>query len=104
MHVMPKYKVGEDSLTVIGELIEDPRQPVVETEQVKWHSLVLSELWLDRPEGITEYCNLAVRRKPIKPSYLLLGKGRYVVSNLTDIHSSCNGEPHTPPTGRAPLA
>jgi hypothetical protein len=100
---MPKYILGESARTMIGELIEEPKQPVVDTEQVRWHDSVhrscLSELWQDRPKGVAELCDFAVRRKTIEPTYLRLGKGRYVVSNLTDIHSSCNGEPHTPSTG-----
>jgi hypothetical protein len=101
---MLKYILGESSRTIIGELIE-PKRPVVDTEQVRWHDSVhrscLSELWQDRPQGVAELCDFAVRRKTIEPTYLRLGKGRYAVSNLTDIHSSCNGEPHTHPTGSA---
>jgi hypothetical protein len=102
---MPKYIVGESSRTIIGELIEEPKQPVVDTEQVRCndsvHRSCLSELWQDRPQGVAELCHFAVRRKAIEPTYLRLGRGRYVVSNLTDIHTSCNGEPHAPPTGSA---
>jgi hypothetical protein len=64
---------------MIGELIEEPKQPVVDTEQVRWHDSVhrscLSELWQDRPKGVAELCDFAVRRKTIEPTYLRLGKG-----------------------------
>jgi hypothetical protein len=41
-------------------------------------------------------CDLTVRKKELPPTYLKLAERKYVVSNLTRVHSFCRGNTRTP--------
>jgi hypothetical protein len=77
----------------VGELLEEPRQPVVRSQAVRWHlhtqKTCLWAITKDDPDVVHRECDFATRRQIVEPTYLELIPGTYVVSNLTDMHASC---------------
>jgi hypothetical protein len=60
-----KSIMGQDSHTVVGEVIDDQNQSLVETGEMALSCslfLAVIELGLDILGGVTEYCDFAVRR------------------------------------------
>jgi hypothetical protein len=96
---MPSHVLVSD-WGVVGELLTEPRLPIIETENIRLYrpsdNWCLLHLGQDRPEGVAQSCEFSVRREPIQPSYLKLAEGKYVVSNLTKVHTRCEERPHQP--------
>jgi hypothetical protein len=97
---MPPYLLGNPNDVRVGELLDEPRQPVVRSRTVRWHLHTQKTcLWAiakDDPDLVHKECDFATRRQIVEPTYLELTPGTYVVSNLTDMHAAC-------PTYRKPL-
>jgi hypothetical protein len=97
---LPPYVIANRDGGRIGELQELPRFPVVAADQVLWHTdsnpSCLAALKADRPELVAKYCEFTVRKGTIEPTYVKLQDRKYVVSNLTQVHTACRGGSHKP--------
>jgi hypothetical protein len=97
---LPPYVIANMDSGRIGELRELPKFPVVAADNVLWHTdsnpSCLGALRADQPELVAEYCEFTVHTGTTEPTYVRLDDRKYVVSNLTQVHTACRGGSHKP--------
>ena len=77
----------------MGELFQAPRVPYIDATDIKWHDIdsCVVNLITDSTAQIHRICRFSARKATIKPTWLQLSRFDYVLSNLTDIESVCDG-------------
>jgi hypothetical protein len=97
---LPAYAIANIDSGRIGELQELPRFPLVAADDVVWHTAAkpscLGALKADEPQLIAEYCEFTVRKGRVEAAYIRLAERKYIVSNLTQVHTACRGGSYRP--------
>jgi hypothetical protein len=90
---VPKYFVSSLAQDLVGEIMEIPSFPVVEEYDVKWHTentqSCLYHLMRDQPELSATFCQFSARKQIVKPTYIRLKKGIFILVNYTDVKVNC---------------
>jgi hypothetical protein len=93
MQSFPLHIILYRSREMIGELLAQPDDPVVDIADIKWHRYAdqscLFHIVYDDPEKIKTYCDFSMRKEIIEPSYARLASGVYVLSNFQNVQILC---------------
>jgi hypothetical protein len=75
---------------------------MINSQKVRWHlhaqKTCLLALAADKPDVFHRECNFVSKRQDIKPIYLELIPGTYVISNITDMFAKCPSYRRPPTT------
>jgi len=95
-----KYIITDDdgSLMTIGELLQAPRGDVIDPSDILWHKAnsrsCVFDLMSDTLNATTDVCQFSVRKETIKPHYMQLIPGMYLLFNVSNIWITCReGQP-----------
>lgn len=93
LRTIPNYVTTDNSNGWVGELLDLSWSSVVDSDTIKWsrrtHPSCIFAIQADDSEAVTEYCDFTVRKTVIEPTYFKLAARRYVVTNLTRLHTAC---------------
>jgi hypothetical protein len=91
----PKYLLMDVSKGLIGEVDELPSSNIIDSTDIYWHKpyskSCVYEIMQDNVNLVHEVCEFSVRRALMAPSYTKVAPATYVLSNITDVITVCNG-------------
>ena len=86
-----KYIITDDdgSLMTIGELLQAPRGDVIDPSDILWHKAnsrsCVFDLMSDTLNATTDVCQFSMQKETIKPHYMQLLPGMYLLFNVWNI-------------------
>jgi hypothetical protein len=87
---VPKYLVSSLAQNLVGEVTEMPVYPVVEMDEIKWHTentqSCIYHLMKDQPELAATFCQFSARKQIVELTYIRLKKGIFILVNYTDVN------------------
>jgi len=90
----PRSVLSDARNGIVGEINRATTNNMISSDQVMWHKAFskscLFEIMTDNSNEVHKACDFSVRQSDISPSYVDLGYGNYVLSNVEKVSIQCN--------------